>query len=271
MNIIYYQLNNNIGDYMYVVITGATKGIGYEIAKIYAKRKRDLILVARTKTDLEKLKLELVSEYTIDITILPLDLSTNDGVDNLIKVLDKNKFNVFINNAGFGLVEFFDKSNTQVELNILELNVICFYRLFKYSFNRLTSIKNSYILNVGSVASFLPGPKSAIYFASKSFVKSLTESVQYENKRQRNRVKISLICPPPIETEFMKRANMYIKSRKIKVEKVARKAVFEMERGKKLIFPNLSSRFTYYISKFMPSFIVKFVMFLKINKRNDRV
>ncbi len=256
---------------MYVVITGATKGIGYEIAKIYAKRKRDLILIARTNSDLEKVKLELTNKYSVNVITLPLDLATNDGVENLIKFLNKNDFDIFINNAGFGLVEFFDKADTEIELGILNLNIICFYKLFKYSYKRLVSVKNSYILNVGSVASFLPGPKSSIYFASKTFVKSLTESVQYENLKQRNKVKISIVCPPPIETEFMKRANMYIKSRKIKVEKVAKKAINKMEKGKKIIFPNFYSKLLYYMSKFSPSFVVKWIMYLKINKRNDNV
>ncbi len=256
---------------MYVVITGATKGIGYEIAQIYAKRKRNLILVARTKSDLEEMKSELINSYNIEVIIMSLDLSTTTGVDNLIKVLDKNKFNTFINNAGFGLVEFFDKSDFQVEQEMLDLNVICFYKLFKYAYKRLASIEKSYILNVGSVASFLPGPKSSIYFATKSFVKSLTESVQYENSRQKNKVTISLILPPPIETAFMKRANMYIKSGKVEVSKVAKKAVTKMEMGKKTIFPNIKSKLMYYMSKITPKLITSRLMYGKINKRNDSV
>ncbi len=256
---------------MYVVITGATKGIGHEVAKIYAKRSRDLILVARTESSLEKMKSEFLKEYEINIITVSLDLSNSSDVDKLIKILDKHNFDTLINNAGYGIVEYFNKTDKNLEENILNLNIICFYKLFKYAYIKLQNIKKSYILNVGSVASFLPGPKSSVYFATKSFVKSITESVQYESTRQKNEVTISLICPPPIETQFMKRANMYIKSRKIKVDKVASTAIKKMEKGKLLIFPNTRTKIIYYINKVAPTKISKRIMFRKINKRNENV
>ncbi len=269
MNISVIQLYTNIGDYMYVVITGATKGIGYEIAKIYADKKRDLILVARTTSILEEMTKEFTEKYEINVIFFSLDLSVEADVDKLLKNLDNYEIDTVINNAGFGLVEYFDKSSIEVEINILNLNVICFFRIFKYSYNRLTSVKNSYILNVGSIASFLPGPKSSVYFASKNFVKAITESVQYESIRQKNNVKISLLCPPPMETEFMKRANMHIKSKKMRAAKVAKVAISNLESGKKVIFPSIRSKMIYYSAKLDPNALTKRIMFRKIRKRNE--
>ncbi len=256
---------------MYVVITGATKGLGYELAKVYAKLGRNLILVARTKHHLEEAYTLLTSQYDINVIILATDLSTIDGVNELIKLLDKKQFNIFINNAGFGLVEYFDSSNNEIELNMVNLNIIGFYELFKYSYKKLMNVKNSHILNVGSVASFLPGPKASVYFATKSFIKSLTDSVQYEAKKFRSSVTISLLCPPPLETDFMKRANMHIKGNKISVDKVAKIAVKQMEKGKQLILPGIKTKLIYYTSKFAPFKIVRKVMYRKVMKRNKKV
>ncbi len=262
---------NSLGDYMKVVITGGSRGLGYEFAKIYAKKGYELLLISRDIDRLENVKKDLFSKYKVDIEVYKCDLSSNDELDKLIIYLKNVDFNVFINNAGFGYTERFIKSNDAIVQNMISLNIVSLHRLFIFAYRKLVKLENGIILNVSSVASVLPGPHSHGYFATKAYIYSLTKSVAIENIKQKNKLVIKVVCPPPMKTDFMKRANMGLITKHTKCEKVAKKTYKGLRRKRVIIVPGLNAKFSYYFGRLMPNYVVSRVMYKIIYKRNKNV
>ena len=184
------------------LVTGASAGIGREIARIAAKDGHDLVLVARRRDRLEELAAELASAHGTLTTILPTDLSDRDATMEIAQRLASagTRIDLLINNAGFGSCGPFSKAVLDREVEMIHLNVRALVQLTHAFLPEMLARKSGRILNVASVAGFVPGPYMATYYASKAFVVSFTEALSVE--LQGTGVSITASCPGPTSTEF---------------------------------------------------------------------
>lgn len=237
---------------MKALITGASSGIGRDMARILSNMGYDLILVARRKNKLEELKEEL----NTDVTIISLDLSSTY---NCMKLYDKVKdedIEVVINNAGFGLFGEFIKTNTDKELDMIDLNIKATHILTKLFLQKFKKKRIGYILNVASIAAYMPGPMMATYYATKSYVLRLTQALNYELSKDDYGIYVGALCPGPIKTEFEKTAKVRFTTEKMTSEYVANYAIKNMFKGKKVIIPSFKYKMLHVISKIMPSSVL---------------
>ena len=186
-----------------VWITGASSGIGQEFARRYAKLGFRLILTARRKDRLDALAAELSAKHAIPCRVLPADLASDAECDALCAALADERIDFFINNAGFGACGSFLETDPEKELSMLRVNVLAMHRLFKFVLKKMEAQGFGAILNVASSAGLLPGgPYMAGYYASKTYVVSLTRGVAEELREQHSPVYVCALCPGPVDTEF---------------------------------------------------------------------
>ena len=192
----------------YVLITGATTGIGYELAKLYANDGNNLILVARDEEKLEKVKEELMLLYNINVYSISLDLSEDNSCEKLLNYVNKKNISVdiLINNAGLGSFGYLSEIEIEKELNLIDVNVRALTELTKVFLPIMISHGDGEIMNVASTAAFCAGPKMATYYASKSYVLSFTEAIYEELKG--TGIKVSCLCPGPVSTGFQDKAGI---------------------------------------------------------------
>ena len=191
----------------YTLITGASTGIGYELAKLFAKDRHNLILVARDEGKLETAKNEL-SKYNVEVKILSLDLSKSEDIQGLFNYVEMNKLNVdiLVNNAGIGTFGDFSEIEWVNEEALIDINIKVLTKLTKYFLPKIIECKNGGILNVASTAAFCSGPRMAAYYASKAYVLNLTEAIYEECKD--SGIRISCLCPGPVKTTFQDKAGI---------------------------------------------------------------
>ena len=191
----------------YTLITGASTGIGYELAKLFAKDRHNLILVARDEGKLETAKNEL-SKYNVEVKILSLDLSKSEDIQGLFNYVEMNKLNVdiLVNNAGIGTFGDFSEIEWVKEEALIDINIKVLTKLTKYFLPKIIECKNGGILNVASTAAFCSGPRMAAYYASKAYVLNLTEAIYEECKD--SGIRISCLCPGPVKTTFQDKAGI---------------------------------------------------------------
>ena len=191
----------------FVLITGASTGIGYELSHLFANEKRSLILVARGKEKLDEVAKELKEKYGNTVVTFPLDLSQSRALE-LFEFTEKNKFFVetLINNAGFGIKGHISKIPLNEELEMIQVNISSLVELTKRYLPAMLSNKKGRILNVASTASFQPGPFMSGYYASKAFVLHYTEGLAEELNG--TGVTATALCPGPTITSFQLRAKM---------------------------------------------------------------
>ncbi len=182
------------------LITGASSGIGRDMAYYLAKMGYDLILVARRKERLEEIK----NNVNVNVQILSLDLGLEENVFKLHKKVQKENIDILINNAGFGLFGMFTKTDLNRELEMIDLNIKTYHILTKLFLIDFTKRDYGYILNVCSSAGFLVGPRLNTYYATKNYITKLTMAIYEELKHQHSHVHISALCPGPVATEFKK-------------------------------------------------------------------
>ena len=234
---------------MYALITGASSGIGKDISILLAKKGYDLILVARREERLLNLAKE-IEALNQNAKVIPMDISILENIDYLYDETKNYDIEVLVNNAGFGELNFFEKSKEDIA--IIDVNVRSMHYLFKKYYELFSSKKRGYILNVASMASFMPGPKMATYYASKAYVLSLTNSVSYEAKKSKNNVIVSALCPGPVDTEFNLVAHVNFGSPSISSMKCAKIAVKGLFKGKRIIIPGVFYKLSRFFSRFIP-------------------
>ncbi|HEY4325555.1 MAG TPA: SDR family oxidoreductase [Mucilaginibacter sp.] len=190
------------------LITGASSGIGLEFARVFAREKNNLVLVARSKDKLTELANELQKEHDIYVKVIAADLSKMDEVQKVYDTCKGENIEIeyLVNNAGFGDFGFFaesewTKTEQMIDLNIKSLTKFC--RLF---IPDMVQRKSGRVLNVASTAAFQPGPTMAVYYASKSYVLFLSEALYNELKG--TGVGVTCLCPGPTESGFTKAASM---------------------------------------------------------------
>ncbi|MEK7818778.1 MAG: SDR family oxidoreductase [Bacteroidota bacterium] len=185
-----------------VLITGASSGIGFEFARVFASKGNNLVLVARRKNKLLELKKELESNFNISVSVIPLNLAEPKSSEELFSKLIKNNFviDVLINNAGFGYYGEFLSKDTLVDEEMINLNILTLTKLTKLIANEMVKRASGKILNIGSTAGFQPGPLMSLYCATKAFVNSFSEALANELKG--TCVTVSVLCPGATESEF---------------------------------------------------------------------
>ena len=254
------------GDYMKALITGASSGIGMEIAKILAKQKCELILVARNREKLENLQRTLPTKSTIIVT----DLSNEQKVKELYVVTRSEKIDILINNAGFGACGDFETVPIGKELEMINTNIKAVHILTKSFLRDMIERDSGYILNVSSISGIMPGgPLMDTYYATKAYVRSLTNGIWYELKNKKSNVSVSLLCPGPVDTNFNNVANVQFSIKPMNAKIVADYAIKEMFKKKRIIIPGVKIKLTSFFYRFVPEkFLLKTTY--KIQKKKFR-
>ncbi|WP_369809260.1 SDR family NAD(P)-dependent oxidoreductase [uncultured Clostridium sp.] len=244
-------------------------GIGYELAKLFAKDKRNLILISRNILKLQDVKNEL-SKFNIDIKILALDLKNSEDIQDLFNYIEANKLNIniLVNNAGIGTFGDFNNIEWKSEEALIDINIKALTKLTKYFLPKVVKEKEGGILNVASTAAFCSGPRMATYYASKAYVLNLTEAIYEEYKAAG--IKISCLCPGPVKTSFQDKAGIK-KSKSAKkylmdAEEVAKICYKDFYKGKVIIIPGFKNKLLVMGNKLMPRSISR-KMVLKNNLR----
>jgi short-subunit dehydrogenase len=215
------------------LITGASAGIGYELAKLFARDGYNLVLVARSADKLAQLSAELEKAYKIRATVVAADLSRPGEPDQVFTTTQKTgiEVDVLVNNAGFGQFGFYVETDLQEELGQIQLNISSLTHLTKLYVRPMVERRRGRILNVASTAAFQPGPLMAVYYATKAYVLSFSEALS--NELQGTGVTVTCLCPGPTTTEFFKRASMdLIKAPAMDAKTVAEIGYRAMLKGK---------------------------------------
>ncbi len=247
---------------MKALITGASSGIGRDIARYLSELGYDLIIVARRREKLEELKEELKT----NVEIVCLDVSKEE---NCYKIFEEYKdIDILVNNAGFGLFGHFDTTELDKELNMIDTNIVAVHILTKLYLQEMKRKNNGYILNMASIAGFMPGPLMATYYATKNYVIALTRAIQKELKKEKSNVKISVVCPGPVKTEFNEVAGVKFCIRGVSSEYVAKYAINKMLKGKGLILPSFLIKCAKILVKIAPDSLVTEVSYHAQKSKN---
>lgn len=243
---------------MKALITGATSGIGLDMARYLAIKKYELILVARDRYKLEKVQELLPTK----VTIVVADLSNEQKVKELCIIAKQENIDILINNAGFGDFGYLPDTDLNKDLDMINTNIKAVHILTKSIVKDLEK-KNTdtYILNVASSAGLQPGgPLMSTYYATKSYVRSLTESLYYEEKKKKTKVHVSVLCPGPVDTNFNNVAGVHFGVKPLKSTFVAKYAIDKMFENKMLIIPGTKMKLANFFSRFAShKFLLKIV------------
>lgn len=233
---------------MKALITGASSGIGREIAKYLASLNYDLIIVARNTEKLNQLKSEIKN---VDVRVITLDLSREQDALDLYEHLKGDRIDFLVNNAGFGAYGKFTEVPLETELALIHTNVCAVHILTKLYLKEMAARNSGYILNVGSAAGFLAGPTFSSYYASKNYVVRLTQAIHEELRRDKSNVRVSVLCPGPVQTNFNDVANVKFCIRGLTPEFVAKYAVDKTLLGKMIITPGFEMKATRFFEHFL--------------------
>ena len=246
------------------LITGASSGIGADMARILSDKGYDLILVARNKRKMEVLAKELKT----NAEIIPMDISSTYNCTELYNLVKKKNIDVLVNNAGFGLFGEFCCTKLDKELDMIELNVKTVHTLTKLFLKDFVKKDKGYILNVASSAAFMPGPLMATYYATKAYVLHLTESINEELRRKKSNVFICALCPGPVSTNFNKVAGVSFNLESLESYDVAKYAVKQMFKKKVVIIPGFKIKMGVFALRLLPRSLVRKIAY-KIQKNKE--
>lgn len=244
------------------IVTGASAGIGVELARVFARHGHALVLIARREPQLRALAAEIGSSGGMAPVVLPLDLARSDAAQHIAGALAAQGLEpqYVVNNAGFGLVgDAVDRERRDL-LEMIDLNVRTLTDL-SLAFADSLARRRGGILNVGSIAGFLPGPGSAVYYASKAYVLSLGEALHYE-MRPRG-VRVTTLCPGPVHTEFHLRAGF--QSQKMPLLDVSAAQVAEagyrgLMAGKRVVIPGLGNKLVTLLPLLLPRHLLLYLI-----------
>ena len=289
---------------MWALVTGASSGIGRDVARYLYKLGYSLIIVARDKGRLEELKKDLegnnvntsagssinrtnsnndsrnnnnsinLNNSKIDsknnnekiktkqeIIVIAKDLSNKE---NCMEIYEKTKsiqVDLLVNNAGFGVFGEFSKTDLEKEINLINTNITALHILTKLYLKDMIKRNSGHILNVASIAGMEPGPLMATYYASKSYVIRLSRAINKELKKEKSKVKISILCPGPVDTKFNNVANVVFKAPSMPSEKVAKYGIDKALKGKLIIIPGVLNKSVRFFSKVVPDCILEEVAY----------
>jgi short-subunit dehydrogenase len=227
---------------MYALVTGASAGIGMEITKYLAVKGYDLILTARREDRLEKLRSQILHKYPErNVIVIPADLSSRQECMRLFEESCEKagaaNIDFVVNNAGMGVYGRFLETDLDKELTLIDLNVTSVHILSKLFLRQMVKNGHGVLLNVGSCAGFTSGPTFSSYYASKNYVVRLTEAIHEELRQAGSPVKVSCLCPGPVDTAFNDNSGVLVSGKQITAKQAAREGVEGALRGKMLVIP----------------------------------
>ncbi len=253
---------------MRALITGASNGLGKDFAIKLANLGYDLVLVARSEDKLDHIQNELKNKVNVKTEVMDLSIK-----ENVYKLYEKysGKIDLLINNAGYGLCDYFSKIDLDNELNMINLNVVAVHMLTKLFLKDFISKDEGQILNVASLAAFEPGPLMATYYSTKSYVYNLTMAIYEELKQKKSHVKISVLCPGPVDTGFNDRAKVHFSVKPYTSDYITSYALKKLRRNKLLIIPGLKMKLTVFAVRFMPrKLLLKMTYGIQEKKTTDK-
>lgn len=248
---------------MKALITGASYGIGRDIARVLDSKGYNLILSARSAEKLNELNKELGEKHKV----ISLDLSEISNCKKLYEELKNEDIDILVNNAGFGVFGQFTETDLDKELNMIDLNIKTLHYLTKVFIKDFVKKNNGHILNVASIAGFMPGPLLSSYYASKAYVLRLSLAIDKELRKQKSDVKISVLCPGPVKTAFDERAGVKFSLNGLDSKFVAEYAIEKMLKNKVVIIPGTLMKFSSFFSKITPNFILTEVVYHSQRKK----
>jgi uncharacterized protein len=243
------------------LITGASFGIGLELARLFAADRSDLVLVARSQDRLEALADELGAAHGTNVRVIARDLAESAAPQSIYDALrsDGTIVDVLVNNAGFGAVGAVAELGLERQLDMLQVNVTALVHLTRLFLPDMLKRNRGGILNVGSIAGFQPGPNMAMYYASKAFVLSFTEALAEELVG--TSVHASVLAPGPTATEFGARSGMdrspVFRLGAMNAAPVARAGYDGFRRGRKLVIPGIQNKVLAQSARFSPRLVVR--------------
>ncbi|PWJ89640.1 hypothetical protein C7380_11443 [Oceanotoga teriensis] len=242
----------------FVLITGASNGIGKEMAYIFAEMGFNLLLIARNFEKLNDIKNKIEKKNNIKVLILSKDLTDIESIKDIYSFCNIEEINVeiLINNAGFASFGEFHSIDLDTDLSQINLNIMALTMLTKLFLKDMIEKRNGKILNVSSIAAFQPGPLMSVYYASKAYVESFTQAISNESKQYG--ITVSSLCPGPVNTGFkeragMNRSNLFKGKGVMSAEKVAKYAIKCLFKGKKRIIPGFLNKCSVFSTRFVSS------------------
>ncbi|MGC2371627.1 MAG: SDR family oxidoreductase [Candidatus Sulfotelmatobacter sp.] len=239
------------------LITGASGGIGYELAKLFAKDHYNLVLVARSSDKLNQVASQLRQQFGFNVKTMAVDLAQDQAVTILFEQLkgEKLEVDVLVNNAGFGVFGEFAEMPEEEILGQVQLNVVALTHLTRLFLPAMIERRQGKIMNVASTAAFQPGPLMAVYYATKAYVLSFSEALA--NEVGATGVVVSCFCPGATDTGFQKRAGiensrLFKKIGAMNVETVARDGYRGLMAGKTLVISGTRNRLVAESVRFAP-------------------
>ena len=237
------------------LITGASSGIGYELAKLFAADGYSLVLVGRDAANLERVRQELIKNAAVDIETIPADLSLAETPAEVFSKCHARDIHldVLVNDAGFGLVGYFQDLDEKKRMSMIDLNIRALTQLTKLFLDQAP--QGAKILNVASLAAFQPGPLMAVYYATKAYVLSFSEALAEELSEKK--ITVTALCPGPVATNFWRTARpeseKIMRSRLMDqwpADKVARLGYKGMNRGQRIAIPGALNKSMAFLSRF---------------------
>ena len=191
----------------YALVTGASSGIGYELAKLFAQDGKNIVLVARSKDKLDELKKEIEKKSGTSVKVLTKDLSDSKSPQEIFSELEKEGItvDVLVNNAGFSVYGMFSETDWQKEAEMIQVNITSLTHLTKLFLNKMLESNSGKIMNVASAVGFVPAPLMSVYAATKSYVINFSEALA--NEVQGTGVSVTCFCPTATRSLFWERAN----------------------------------------------------------------
>lgn len=243
------------------LITGASSGIGLELARLFAADGADLVLVARSEENLNELAAELRTTHSCQVMVIARDLAKPDVPEEIFTLLERDGVHIdtVVNNAGFGLRGSTAELDLQRQMDMIQVNVNALAELTRLFLPAMIKNGSGGILNVASTASFQPGPNMAIYYATKAFVLSFSEAL-YEEVRSSG-VHVSCLAPGATETGFAAVADMgntlLFKAGVMSSKQVAEAGYHGLRKNKPIVIPGLKNKFTAFSVRLAPRGVVR--------------
>ncbi len=233
---------------MKALITGASSGIGKNMAYVLAEKGIDLILVARSEDEMLKIK----DNVKVNVEVITLDLLKEKNVYKLYDLCKDKDLDIVINNAGFGLFGLFTETDLDRELEMIDLNIKAYHILTKLFLKDFVEKDHGYILNVASSAGFMAGPRLSTYYATKNYVLKLTMAINEELRQSGSHVVVSSLCPGPVNTNFNKVAQGEFSIKEASPKYVAEYAIDKLFQKKMLIVPTTRIKMGIFLLRLIP-------------------
>lgn len=255
-----------------VLITGASSGIGLELAHIFAAKGYNLILVAQNKEKLDAAANYLKTQYKVQIRVIYKDLSKPQSAAEIVSELQgyKVRISVLVNNAGFSNYGKFAELPVDEQINLINVNITTLTKLTRLILPYMIMAKSGRILNVASTAAFQPGPLMSVYYASKAYVLSFSQGLASE--LENSGVTVTALCPGPTATGFQKRADMLdsklMNLGLMDVKDVARAGFDGLMKGKTVIIPGIRNKIMVFLVRLLPRNLVTRIVKQAQEKKN---